>query len=120
MQTRAPAFGIFIMLPSHSSSAPARSVKTRSVSVTGGSALACEAEYGGVEDIFVSSFGDQQISLRDFTLNGRFFWLRLTNGCLTRALGIDCKEIRHGDEVLMCDYSGRAHFEYQETQMVPA
>lgn len=120
MQTRAPASALFIMLPSHSLEGALRSVETRSVLVTGGSALACEAEYGGVEDIFVSSFGGQRISIRDFTLNGRFFWLRLKKGCLTRVLGIDCREIRHGDEVLMRDYSGRAHFEYQETRRVPA
>jgi hypothetical protein len=112
MQTSAPASGMFIMLPSHSGADPDQVVTTRSVSVTEGSALACEAEYGDVKDIFVSSFRDQSIAIPDFTLRGRFFWLRKTNGRLTQVLGTDCKEVRHRDEVLMRDEAGRRHFEY--------
>jgi hypothetical protein len=97
---------MFIMLPSHS----AQAIATRSVSVTEGTALACEAECGGVKDIFVSSFSDQRIVILDFTLRGRFFWLRRTNGRLTQVLGIDCKEVRHRDEVLMHDGAGMPVF----------
>jgi hypothetical protein len=98
------------MLPSNSEADPDHAVATRSVCVTEGSALACEAEYGGVKDIFVSSFRDQRIGIQDFTLRGRFFWLRKTNGRLTQVLGIDCKEVRHRDEVLMRDDAGRPHW----------
>jgi hypothetical protein len=105
MQTLAPASGMFIMLPSHSGANPDHAVATRS-------ALACETEYRGVKDIFVSSLRDERITIPDFTLRGRFFWLRTTNSRLTRVLGIDCKEVRHADEVLMRDDAGRQHFEY--------
>jgi hypothetical protein len=110
MQTLAPASGMFIMLPSHSEADPDDAVATRPVPVTQESVLAFEAEHGDVKDIFVSSFHDQPIGIPDFTLHGRFFWLRKTNGCLTHVLGIDCKEVRHGDEILMRDDSGRPHF----------
>ena len=110
MQTLAPASGMFIMLPSQSGADPDDAVATRAVPLTEGSALAFEAEQGNVKDIFVSSFHDQPIGIPDFTLHGRFFWLRKTNGRLTHVLGIDCKEVRHGDEVLMRDDSGRPHF----------
>ncbi len=103
MQTNAPASGMFIMLPSHSSADPDDAVTTRSVCVTEGSALACEAECGDVTDIFVSSFQDERIGIPDFTLRGRFFWLRKRKGRLTHVLGIDCKEVRHRDQVLMRD-----------------
>ena len=111
MQAIAPASGMFIMIPSHSASSPDHAVAARSVSVTEGSALACEAEYGGVRDIFVSSFQDQRIGILDFTLRGSFFWLRKTNGRLTQVLGIDCKEVRHRGEVLLRDDAGRPLFE---------
>ena len=106
MQAPAPASGMFIMSPSPSDAA------IRGVSVTEGSALACEAEYGDVKDIFVSSFRDHPVDILDFTLRGKFFWLRKTKGRLTRLLGIDCKEVRQRGEVLMHDDAGRPHFEY--------
>jgi uncharacterized heparinase superfamily protein len=56
MQTIAPASCLFIMLPSHSGADPDRAIVTRPVCVREGSALACEAEHGGVKDVFVSSF----------------------------------------------------------------
>ena len=115
MQAPAPASGMFIMLPSHSSADPDDAVATRSVCVTEGSALACEAEQGGVKDIFVSSFQDQRIGILDFTLRGRFFWLRKTNGRLTEVLGIDCREVRHRDEVLLRDDAGRPCFEWNKS-----
>jgi hypothetical protein len=111
MQTIAPASGMFIMLPSHSAADPDDAVAARPVCVTEGSALALEAESGEVKDIFVSSLRDECIGIFDFTLRGRFFWLRKTSGRLTQVLGIDCKEVRHGDEVLMRDEAGRPHFE---------
>jgi hypothetical protein len=111
MRTLAPASGMFIILPSHSGAEPDHAVDTRSVCITEGSALACEAEYGDVKDIFVSSLRDQPVGIMDFTLRGRFFWLRKTNGRLTQVLGIDCKEVRHRDEVLMRDGAGRPHFD---------
>jgi hypothetical protein len=112
MQTLAPASGLVVMLPSHSAAVPDRAMVTRPICVTEGSALACEAEHGGVKDIFVSSFSDQRIGILDFTLHGRFFWLRKTNGRLTQVLGIDCKEIRHCDDVFMSDDAGMPHFQY--------
>jgi len=118
MQTPAPASGMFIMAPSYSGSDPDDVVATRSV-VTKGSALACETESGDVRDVFVSSLRDQSIGIMDFTLRGRFFWLRKTKGRLTKILGIDCKEVRHRDEVLMRDDAGRAHFEYVPGSSVP-
>jgi hypothetical protein len=115
METRAPASGMFIMLPSYSA-APDPEVTTRSVSVTGGSALACEAECDGIRDIFVSSPGGQLITIPDFSLNGCFFWLRMKHGELAQVLGIDCKEIRFRDSVLMHDDSGRSHFRLLDDQ----
>jgi len=88
MQTLAPASGMFVMLPSHSEADPDRAIVTRSICVDEGSALACEAEYGGVRHIFVSSPPGEPIRVRDLTLRGRFFWLRETNGHLTQVLGI--------------------------------
>ena len=111
MQAPAPAFGMFIMSPSPSDTA------IRGVSVTEGSALACEAECGDVKDIFVSSSGDHPVGILDCTLHGRFFWLRKTNGRLTRLLGIDCKEVRQRGEVLMHDDAVRPHFEYPDRTM---
>src|ERR1051326_4114428 len=110
MQTLAPASGMFIMLPSHSGADPDDAVATRPVPLTEGSALAFEAEQGNAKDIFVSCFDDRPIGIPDFTLHGRFFWLRKTSGRLSHVLGIDCKEVRHGDEVLMRDDSSRPHF----------
>jgi hypothetical protein len=85
----------------------------RPVSVSGGSALACEAEHGDVKDIFVSSARDQRIGIVDFTLRGRFFWLRQTAGRVTHVFGIDCREVRHFSEVLLNEDAGRAHFEWK-------
>jgi len=110
MNSPAPASGIFIMRPSHASAHADDEVDTRPVHVTEGSALACEAEYGDVQDIFVSSLQDEPIAIRDFFLRGKFFWLRTTNGRLTQVLGIDCREIHHRDEILLCDEAGRSHF----------
>jgi hypothetical protein len=80
--------------------------------VTEGAALACEAEHDDVKDIFVFSIRDQTIGITDFTLRGRFFWIRRTKGRLTQILGIDCKEVRHRDALLLSDDAGRPHFEY--------
>jgi uncharacterized heparinase superfamily protein len=113
MQTLAPASGMFIMAPSHSDADPNQAVTMRPVSVSGGSALACEAEHGDVKDIFVSSARDQRIGIVDFTLRGRFFWLRQTAGRVTHIFGIDCKEVRHFSEVLLSDDAGRPHFDWQ-------
>lgn len=113
MQSRAPASGMFLLTPSHSDADPNRAIAMRAIAVSGGSALACESVNGDVQDIFVSSVRDQRIGILDFTLRGRFFWLRKTGGRLTQVLGIDCKEIRHGNEVLMSDEAGRPFFEWK-------
>ena len=119
MQTRAPASGMFIMVPSHSGADPNPVIVTRPVSVTGGSALVCEAEQGEVKDVFVSSVRDQRIGVMDFNLSGRFFWLRKTGGRLTSILGIDCKEVRRGSEVFMSDEVGKPHFEWKAPDAHP-
>jgi hypothetical protein len=113
MQSLAPASGMFVMSPSHSGADPNHAVTMRPVSVSGGSALACEAEHGDVKDIFVSSARDQRIGIVDFTLRGRFFWLRQTAGRVTHVFGIDCREVRHFSEVLLNEDAGRAHFEWK-------
>jgi hypothetical protein len=112
LQTPAPASGMFLMLPSHSGADTVDAVATKSIRVTDGSALACEAAHGGVRDIFVSSFQDQPIRILDFTLRGKLFWIRTRNGRLAQVLGIDCKEVRHRDDVLMRDDAGMSQFEY--------
>jgi len=116
METRAPASGMFIMMPSHADADSEQAIVTGPVLVTGGSALACEAVHGNVKDVFVSSVRDQRIGILDFTLHGRFFWLRMTGGRLTRILGIDCKEVRHLNKVLIRDDAGRPHFEWNGSQ----
>jgi len=112
MQTPAPASSMFILRPSHAGADSDQPIVMRPVCIQQGSALACEAEYGDVTDIFVSSFRDQRIGILDFTLRGRFFWLRKTNGRLDQVLGIDCKEVRYGNVLLMRDETGSRHFEY--------
>jgi len=113
LRAPAPTFGMCIMLPSHSDADRDSTISTRSIRITSGSALACEADYGQVKDIFVLSTQDQPISIMDFTLRGRFFWLRQTSGQLTRILGIDCQEVRHRDQVLMCDETSVPHFDFE-------
>ncbi len=116
MQSQAPASGMFIMAPSYSGADPAQAIASRTIPVTEGSALACEAVHGDVQDVFVSSFEDQLIAIPNFTLRGRFFWLRHTRGHLTQVLGIDCKEVRHHDKVLMRDDAAKEVFCLEQTE----
>ncbi len=122
MSAPAPASAMFILRPSHfgadtadsrnSGLDPGTKSDLRPLSVTGELAIACEAEHGDVKDIFVSSSLDRLVEIPEFSLRGRFFWLRLTSGRLSQVLGIDCKEIRYRDEILLRDESSRPHFEY--------
>jgi len=75
---------------------PAASSTLTRLNLDIGSGIACLHEGDGHEDVIALSLGDGPISVRDFAMQGEFFWLRLEDGVLKKALAIRATSLHHG------------------------
>ena len=93
----APAVAMTLLAPASTGAV------VHGLSVAAGSAIALSYSHQGFEDLAVVSTGDGEIRVADFCMQGDFFWLRLENGVLKRAITIRAASLTHNGRNVLED-----------------